>query len=220
MTIDDQSVAVQSNGITGERIISALKVALETGILKEDDVTNVIKPKQKGRKVTSLPEFTFPGSGITVKIRQLGPFTLDQINRQVREELNPPDVPKVMVNYGTPEKADMHMEENPADPAYKEALAEYERKVEESGARKTIDTIIKHAVVVDVDQDEVEAMREFLLDLEMSKEELDSTSDHMIYVKHVCIKTTRDLQDLQKFVIGESVPTEERVQAHEDSFRS
>lgn len=217
--VDEQTVT--SNGVsTADKLISALHVAIESGIVTPDEVIGIVKPKQKGRKVTSLPEFTFPGSGITVRIRQLGPFTLDQINRQVREELNPPDVPKVMVNYGTPEKADMHLEENPADPAYKEALAEYERKIEESGARKTIDTIIKHAVVVDVDLDEVEAMREFLLDLEMPKEELDSISDHMIYVKHVCIKTTRDLQDLQKFVIGESVPTEERVQAHEDSFRS
>jgi len=217
---EEQTLVAQHNGTTTDKLISALQVAIENGMLTTDQVMGSVKPKQKGRKVQKLPEFTFPGSGITVRIRQLGPFTLDQINRQVREEIEPPPVPKSMVNYGTPEKPDMHVEENPADPEYKKALAEYERKIEESGARETIDTIIKHAVVVEVDDDEVQAMRDFLLDLGTPKNELDAISDHMIYVKHVCIKTAKDLQELQKFVIGESLPTEERVQAHEDSFRS
>ena len=205
--------------LTSEKILDMLSVAIDRNVITANQIISQVKPRAKGRKVTDLPSFTFKGSGIEVKIRTLGPFTLDAISRSVREEIQPPDVPRVMVNYGTSDKPDFKMEENPADPEYKKVLEEYERKIGEEGGRKTIDTIINHAVVAEIDEEEVQAMRLFLLDLGVSKEELDRQTDHAIYIKHVCIKTANDLTDLQNFVIGQSVPTEERVKAHEDSFR-
>lgn len=203
----------------GDRVLEMVRIAIDRKILTADEIVNKIKPiRQKGRNVVPLPTFTFPGSGISCQVRRLGPFTMDAISRQVRAERHPPKPPIVMVNYGTEESPEWKTEENPADPNYKEALVEYERDIEEEGSRKIIDTIINHAIVVDIDYDEVQNMRSFLLDLGVSREELDAMSDHSIYVKHICIKSGEDLKQLQSFVIGESVPTEARVVAHEDSF--
>ncbi len=203
-----------------EAVLDLVGKAIERGIVTPDQIDKKIRPKRKGRLAPPLPSFTFPGSGITVQIRRLGPFTLDAINRKVREERRPPEPPRTMVNYGTEEKPEYKIEENQADPEYKQALVEYEAEVQDAGGRKIIDTIIEHAVIVEIDDDEVENMRSFLLDLGMSQEEVGAVSDHSIYVKHVCIKTGEDLTELQRFVIGESMPTGERVQAHEDTFRS
>lgn len=200
-----------------EKILEVLRSALDRDIISKDQVLRAIKPK--GRAAPELPEFTFPGSGITVKVRRLGPFTLDMMSRQARAEDPPPPVPTRMVNYGTEDEPVWEREENPADPEYRKLLEEYENKIEESGGRQVIDTIIKNAVIADIDYEEVDYMRSFLLELGSPKEEVDAMSDHMVYVKHICIKNGDDLTKLQKFVIGESVPTEERVQAHEDAFR-
>lgn len=205
---------------TGDRILEMIRVAVEKHVVTADQIVNQVQPKKKGRAVPALPSFTFPGSGITVQVRRLGPFTLDAINRKVREEKRPPEPPRTMVNYGTEEKPEFKIEENQADPAYKQALIEYEAEIQDAGGRRIIDTIIEHAVIVEIDEDEVANMRAFLLDLGVSQEEVDSISDHSIYVKHICIKTGEDLQALQAFVIGESMPTEDKVRAQEDTFRS
>ncbi len=218
--IDVQEEVIVGLPDQSQRVLEMIRVAIEKQIITPDQIIRQVQPKKKGRAAPPLPSFTFPGSGITVQIRRLGPFTLDAINQKVREERRPPKPPRTMVNYGTEEKPESKIEENQADPDYKQALADYEVEVQDASGRKIIDTIIEHAVIVEVDDDEVSNMRAFLLDLGMSQEEVDRTSDHSIYIKHVCIKTGEDLTELQRFVIGESMPTEERVQAHEDAFRS
>lgn len=214
-----EDIMSDEESVQAERILDVVKVAVEKGILSREQVL-IATGKQKGRKVPELPEFTFPGSGITVRIRRLGPFTLDAMSQQARFDEMPPAVPIRMVNRAADDETPIYEpEENPADPEYKDALREYERKIEESGSRKVMDAIIEHAVVVDVDPDSVKSAREFLKSIGVSQEEVDKESDHSIYVKHVCVATTEDLSMLQKFVVGESMPTEERIQAHEDSFR-
>lgn len=201
-----------------DRILEMLRIAIDRGVVSKDQVFKSMKVK--GRSVPDLPKFTFKGSGITVGIRKLGPFTIDAIGRQMRTERKPPVVPKVMANYGSKEAPNMVLEENPADPEYQAELARYEREVEDAGGRRILDTIIKHAVVLDdIDYDAVAEMREFLSSVGITQEELDKTTDQEIYVKHICIKIPTDISDLQEFVIGESLPSEEAVQAHEDSFR-
>lgn len=205
--------------VQSEQVLTMLQAALDRGIITKDQMFKAAKVKG-GRKPKDLPKFTFKGSGITVGVRKLGPFMIDTISRQLRDEVKPPEVPKVIVNYGTEEKPDYRTEENEADPEYKEALREYEETIANSSGRRILDTIIDKAIVVEeYDDEEIEATREFMEGLGVSKEELDAMSDHQIYVKYICIKISDDISDLQQFVLGESVPSEELVRKHEDSFR-
>lgn len=216
--LNDPSVIVEEQHITSDRILKMLQVAVDRKIIDPDQIIKTLRPKTKGRKVSDLPMFTF-SSGISVGIRTLGPFTIDAIQRSIRQEKKKPAPPRTQVNYGTEESPDFRWEENPADPNYKEELSKYEQEIEDAGGRRLIDTIINRAITVDVDYEEVSNMREFLVELGTPKDEVDVMTDHEIYIKHVCIKSPTDLTRLQQFVIGESMPTEERVQAHEDSFR-
>lgn len=204
---------------TKEKLLLIVSNMVSDGQMSRDELFSAL-PKRKGRAVPANPKFVFPSSGIECEIRRLGPFTLDAINRQMRQEIKPPEVPKVIVNYGTDEQPDFKSEENPASEEYRQALADYEKKIEEKGALRMIDIIIENAVIIDVDLDEVNAMRKFLKQLGVTEEELNEESDHSIYVKHVCIKSTDDLSKLQEFVVGQNVPSEALVKAHEDSFRS
>lgn len=204
-----------------DRILEMIRIGLEKQIINRDDLLKSAGTKQKGRAAPPLPTFTFEGSGITVKVRRFSPFTLDAIGRRTRTISPPPKPPQKVVNYGTEDEPNFKTEDNLADPEYKEQLAKYEQEVNEAGGRQVIDTIINHAVVVDdIDLDEVEAMRSFLVDIGVPQDEVDAMTDHSIYVKHVCIKTPDDLARLQRFVIGQSMPTDELVRSHEDSFRS
>jgi len=201
-----------------EKILLILSQLISNGDISKSEVIKLF-PGSKGRSAPDLPEFTFPTSKITVGVRVMGPFTLDAISRRVRNEIDPPRPPQTIVNYGTEDNPDWKTEENPADKEYKDALIKYEEEIGNTSARRMIDVIIENAVVVDYDEDEVRSTRELLISLGVDRSEVDAMSDHSIYVKHSCIKSTKDLTDLQNFVMGQSVPTEALVKAHEDSFR-
>lgn len=210
----------------GERMLKAITVFLNEGVITKRQVLDALKIK--GRSGPEYPDFTFPGSGITVKIRRLGPFTIDAIGvatRKRKKDTGPrPNPPMRQVNYAADDEPPRYeWEANLADPEYKRALAEWEMEAGREEAMSIIDTIIRNAVIVDLGEAElaeVGAARAFLRDIGVDEEELDKLTDHEIYVKHICIKATSDLNALQEYVIGESVPTEELIQEHEDSFKS
>lgn len=212
--------------IPGDKVLEILKLALAEGVLSISDVLRAVKPK--GRATPELPEFVFPGSGITVKVRKLGPFTIEAIStaarsRREKEETPAPKPPLAQVNYGTPEEPDYRWEENPADPDYKRALAKHEEESGQAEGLAIADTIIRSAVVAELDEtalQEISVMREFLVSIGTPAEIVEKMTDHEVYVKHVCIKSTKDLSSLQDFVIGESIPTEAVVQEEERSFKS
>ena len=70
--------------------------------------------RQQGRVVPPLPEHTFKDSGITIKIRKVGPTTQQRLAQQIMKELPEPQPPTVETEIGA--------ESNPADPAYLAAL--------------------------------------------------------------------------------------------------
>lgn len=216
MTTHDQ---VENGQEAAERILSAVKAAVSAGLLTSEQVFKHLGVRPKGRAARPLPEFTFPGSGVVVQIRRMGPFTLESVKMALAAEKEIPKPPKVQVNYGTQDKPEYHWEENPADPKYAEELIKYQAELGEQTGRRVIDLIIKHAVEVDPDPEEVRNTREFLIDLGTPAEDVERLSDKELYIKHVCIVSGLDLVALQQFVIGQSVPTEERIKAHEDSFR-
>jgi hypothetical protein len=64
----------------------------------------------RGRVVPALPEHTFQDSGVTIKIRKVGPTTQQRLAQQIMKELPEPQIPVIETELGP--------EPNAADPAY------------------------------------------------------------------------------------------------------
>lgn len=204
------------------KALKLIQHAVSTGLLSKAEVIRAAGGK--GRQVAELPEFTFKGSGIAVGVRKLGPFTIDELRLALSRETKPPEPPVVRVYYGEaedpkPDDPDWKEEYNEADPKYREDMAAYEAEQTEKLGRRVIDTIIEFAVEAFPDKDEVARTRAFLHKMGVPQEKIDQLSDHDVWVKHVCIKTQEDLTDLQNFVLGRSIPSEQHVQAHVDTFQ-
>lgn len=200
-----------------QSLLSAISEAIDAGLLTPQEVAKA--GRVKGRTVAPLPKFIFPDSGITVGIRKLGPFTLDKIRLGLAKKMQPPPPPVVKVNYGTEADPDWKEEPNPADPEYKKALAEHEATIEQAMGMELIQKILTFSVDVDIDEGEVERAKQLLLDLGTPPEELEGMSSQRVYLEHVCIKSPRDLAELQQAVTGMSMPSEANVQMHVDTFQ-
>ena len=66
--------------------------------------------------------YTFPDTGITVKIRKVSPLLLNEIQRKNQ----PPKPPMNEVKYGD----ETRLEPNPADPEYQKAVQQHELDLE------------------------------------------------------------------------------------------
>jgi hypothetical protein len=155
-------------------------------------------------------DFTFPDTGITVKIRKVSPMILADINAAFPE----PKPPENEVDYGEP--LGKVMERNYSDPSYKVALQERNAKVFQALQR----TMILRGVEVEGDawKKEVEDYREF-----MQKETgtpLEETNDLVVYVLRLCVGSQEDLTDLISAITTRSQPTQEAVERAKASFRS
>jgi hypothetical protein len=204
-------------------VMAGLSQLIETGAISKQQVLLALNLTGVGREAPGLPLFTFKGSGKTCPVRKLGPFTLDEIRTAVRRERKPPPPPRVQVNKGDDDDPKLEWEENPADPRYRDELVAYEQEMRSAESRAFIDKVLWYCVVTDTKTEEaraeVQAARDFLVELGRPKEEVDAISDHMIYVKHVCIKSGADVQELQQFVMGQSIPSEEQIAEAEATFR-
>jgi hypothetical protein len=169
----------------------------------------------KGRTVPPLPTFTFKDSGITVKIRKLSPFMGDLIGRSLRKERAAPEPPINMVQYGdgkpTPEP-------NAGDPAYLQALGEYEAWVAGEAGKRMMNLVIESAIVVDdVDTDEVARVRATMKKIGAPIE--DEMTDREVYIRFVCVGTPDDLEDLMTAATRRSQPTEAVIAENVTAFR-
>lgn len=167
----------------------------------------------KGRDVPELPKHTFKDSGITVSIRRLSPLTADEVLKAVKRERTPPNPPDNLVDYGDGKKVP---EPNPSDPAYEQALAEYNAWVNQEVSDRIMKLVTHRAVVCDVDTD---AVTEFRADMTAIGVTLDD-DDKAVYVRHICVSTLEDLEELRQAVMERSQPTEKEIQANIDSFRA
>lgn len=210
-----------SQAITPEQLINLLGAATK---------------RKKGRKVQDLPEFTFPDSGVTVRVRRIGPWTLDQIAQSMRLLKKSPPVPMNQV----PDQYDdlgnvktYRFEPNDADPKYKQDLHEYEQWVQMAAGYRLLDAIISSCVVVDrddLDKEEIEAHRRALLltgpsdedDVELAerhRKKIEAMPDEEVFVRCVCMQTNEDMTALQQFVTSHSMPTPAQIEQQVDSFR-
>ncbi len=163
--------------------------------------------RRKGRRVPSLPEFTFPDSGCVVKVRRLGPWTLDQIRIGLSKARKEPLVPvrRVPDRYNDAgEPVEWRLEANEADPDYQTAKQEYENWLAQSLGYRLLDIIIASCVVVDVediDVEEIKAQRRALIAAgpqdegteesaritALHRKKIESMDDIEIYIR--CIRT-------------------------------
>lgn len=166
----------------------------------------------KGRTVPALPTFTFRDSGVTVAYRRFSPFMGDQIAKKIRKEKPAPQPPFNTVNYGDGKKV---KEPNLADPEYIDALAKYDRWVQEESGQRLVEMVVTRAIEpLSIDQDAVAFYRETarLFDLECDDD------DRMVYIRYIAIGSPEDLADIMQAVVRRSEPTSEAIQAAVDSF--
>jgi hypothetical protein len=193
--------------------------------------------RQRGRKVPALPEFEFPDSGYAVRVRKLGPWTMDQIRQSMRKIRKEPQVPvrKVPDMYDdSGNVTSWRNETNDADPEYKQDVKDYEAWLAEAAGYRLLDVIIASCVVVDtddIDKKEVEAHRRALLkagpsdddNVELAEKHrrmVKEIPDEEIFIRCICITTNKDMTGLQEFVTSRSMPTIAEVDEQVDNFPS
>lgn len=170
---------------------------------------------QQGRKVPPLPSFTFKETGVTVQIRRLGPFTMDDIRKKLLKERKPPEVPEVVVEVG--DARVKTREKNYLDPDYVTARSEYETWLRTTIAEKMVDLMVQYCIVCDPEPEIVSDMRE--LAQQIDPEVNESMSDKQIYIRYYLLSSPQAVEEVQNFIMGRSMPTEEVVQEQIDTFQ-
>lgn len=171
--------------------------------------------RQKGRRVPPLPTFTFKSLEVTVSIRRLGTFAMDDIRKSLMRERRRPEPPMVTVEVG--EMAVKMKEPNPNDPAYLQELVEYDTWLSTTVAERMLALMCNYCIVCEVEDEIVEDRRVMLgmIDPALNGE----YSDREVYVRHYLLSDSRELQEVQQFILGQSMPTQEAVDDHIDTFQ-
>lgn len=171
----------------------------------------------RGRNAPALPEHTFKDSGITVKIRKVGPTTQQRLAQQIQHDMPEPEPPVVDTELGS--------EPNLADPAYIAAHADWERRTRvELSDRLMRFAALEAEVTIDEQARADIARKRRHLQLigiphvdnpDLTPEE----NEQVFYVLHVAAATPEDLSEFGAAVLRRSVPTEAAVQAQIATFQ-
>lgn len=152
-------------------------------------------------------EFTFPDTGIRVKINKVSPFVLQDVEESIPE----PAPPEQEVDYGPPRGK--VRERNFADPAYALLLNEHRRQVLQAYRRAVI---LRGVEPCDPKwKEQVEEYREFI---RQQTGKAPTEVDLVVYVLRICVGTMADLNDLLEVITSRSMPTPEAVAAAKESF--
>lgn len=214
-----QQLTLELNKVLGERKSSLPQPLVEAFDrvvhALEEGITEGPGTRQKGRKVPPLPTFTFPTSGITVSVRRLGPFVMDDIQQRLKKERAAPKPPMVSVEVG--EERVRLLEANPRDPAYVREYQEWLEWLNNESARRLIDLMLHYCIVCEPD---LEAVAEARLARKLidNDDTVDDASDLEIYARFVLVQSPQDLTTFQSFVLSQSMPTEAVVQEHLETF--
>lgn len=174
-----------------------------------------------GRVVPALPEHTFKDSGITIKIRKVGPTTQQRLAQQIMKESPEPLPPR---NPPDSEAAALGEEFNRADPAFEQALEKWNRETNsELRDRLMLIAALEAEVVIDdmARADIARKQRHLKLvgvPYEVNPELTDEENEKVFYILHVAAGTPEDLREFGDAVLRRSVPTEEAVQAQIATF--
>lgn len=236
-------MTVTDNGQTTTTALDALskaKEAISNGLSPEKLIQLIeagTRRKNRGRRVPEHPEFTFPDSGYIVRVRRLGPWTLDQIRVSLKKVRKPPSVPINRVPDQYDETGEnvikWRMEANDADPQYKQDVKDYEDWLAETAGYRLLDIIVSTCIIIDpddLDDGEIVAHRRALLktgpseidepgEYDRHRQVVENMTDEEVFTRCVCLSTPHDMSDLQRFVMGRSMPTVEEVDEQIESFQ-
>ncbi len=172
---------------------------------------------QRGRVAPALPEHTFKDSGVTVKIRKVGPTTQQRLAQQIMRELPEPPIPVVQTELGP--------EANDADPQYLLDKTAWEQKTRsELTNRLMLIAALEAEVEIDARarSDIARKRRSYQIahiPVEDDPSMTDEENERVFYILHVCCASPEDLGEFGQAVLRRSVPTEEAVQAQIATFQ-
>lgn len=171
---------------------------------------------QQGRIAPPLPEHTFKDSGITIRIRKIGPMSQQRMAQAVRKEIPEPEPPTVETELGN--------EPNTADPAYLKAYEAWERKTNSllSERMLTYAALEAEVAIGDVERAEIARTKRSLAISGVTWEPIvnltEAENDRVFYILHIACATPDDLKEFSAAVRERSTPTEEAVQRHLATF--
>lgn len=171
----------------------------------------------RGRAAPALPEHTFKDSGITIKIRKVGPTTQQRLAQAIMKAIPEPEPPLVETELGR--------EPNAADPAYIAAKDTWNGETRaELTRRLMLIAALEAEVTIDTAARADIARRKRSLQLagspyEDDPELTDEENERVFYVLHVAAASPEDLGEFGAAVLRRSVPTEEAVQTHIATFQ-
>lgn len=173
-----------------------------------------IPVRQKGRRVPELPTYVFVETGVEVKIRRLGPFTMDELRKALRKERKPPKPPSIVNEVGDARVKIAEL--NFDDPGYKQELREYNAWLAQETGERMTNLMTNYCIIVEPEAAIVEEKRALLAMIDPTIN--DSYSDKEVYVRHYLMGSSEELERVQNFILNRSMPTEEAVQEHIESF--
>lgn len=169
-----------------------------------------------GRGAAALPTFTFPDSGIAVKLRRISPDTQARIAQALSKEwdaTNPRPQPPIQTVEAIEGPSEVP---NASDPAYTKALGDWLVMFNvEVGKRLLL--LALSMVEVEVDHDALAQLKASMAAVGAPFDE--DADDRDIYLKQICVSSVLDAAALVAYVQGTSQPTKEGIQATLDMFQ-
>lgn len=175
--------------------------------------TNGSHHQSAGRDVPELPEFTFPDSKKTVRIRRFTPFVINDIQRALAKEFPTPEPPMNEVDYGDGKKV---TEPNPADPQYINRLRAHESLLGQETTLRFTKLIARRGIECEVEAAAIAEIRADMAELGVTFE---GESDQEIYFRYVLVQTDKDMEAVQNAVLSRSQPTEAAIADNVTAFR-
>lgn len=171
----------------------------------------------RGRAVPPLPTHTFQDSGITIKIRKVGPTTQQRLAQSIMKELPEPEIPITDTELGP--------EPNAADPAYIAAQEKWQRETNTllSERLMLIAALEAEVEIDDAARADIKRKQRHMsligIPYEANLDLTDEENEKVFYILHVAAGTPEDLREFSAAVLRRSVPTEEAVQSQIATFQ-
>lgn len=162
---------------------------------------------------TKTFEHTFVDTGITVELRKVNPFLIQEArNRLLKEKPKPPVI--IIEDDGPLKNSE---EINDTDPDYIEALKSWESKVDQSIMTLQIERGVVE-VKNDTWKDDVAELRKTFGELGIADSLPDS--DLVCFIAYIASGTPADLQEFIQNLSSRSAPTPEAIESAKESFRN
>lgn len=156
-------------------------------------------------------DYTVRDTGVTLHLKKVSPFLLNEIRKQ-----NPPPAPPLSVaNYGTAEEPDFREEPNPNDPRYQKELIAYQERMQMLAQ----EAILTMGVEITLTQEQIDELNSLRAKMKTLGIEL-SPNDKIAYILYIALGTPDDVGELTQAITARSMPQPEAVEAYKVSFQS